>query len=130
MALKANRQRSAAWQALQHAYTLLLEGIASLTDEGLRRSYLHAAQSHAALLRAYTAAAKKRGLPAAQYTAQLDALADLREPVERLVDTGLRLNALRTEPELHEFLIEEVAELFGAQRVLLVLQDGQARRKP
>ena len=128
VALKANRQRSAAWQALQHAYTLLIEGIASLTDEGLRRSYLHAAQLHAPLLRAFTAEARKRGLPAAQYSAHLDASADLREPVERLVDAGLRLNALRTEPELHEFLIEEVAELFGAQRVLLVLQDGQARR--
>ncbi len=128
LALKANRQRAAAWKALQQAYTLLLEGIASLTDEGLRRSYLHAAQKHAPLLRAYIAEARRRGLPSGQYTGHLDAPADLREPVERLVDTGLRLNALRNEPELHEFLIEEVAELFGAQRVLLVLQEGDTRR--
>ena len=57
-ALQANRQRAAAWQALQQAYTLLLEGIASLTDEGLRRSYLHAAQGHAPLLRAWIAQAR------------------------------------------------------------------------
>src|SRR5206468_1238015 len=52
---------------------------------------------------------------------------DLREPVERLVDTGQRLNALRTEEELQDFLIEEVAELVGAQRVLLVLEKPEGR---
>ena len=45
----------------------------------------------------------------------------LREPFERLVDSGLRLNELRTERELHDFLIDKATELSGAQRVLLVL---------
>ena len=35
---------------------------------------------------------------------------------------ALRMNGLRTEGELHAFLIKEVAALFGAQRVLLVLE--------
>ena len=35
---------------------------------------------------------------------------------------ALRLNGLRTEDELHAFLVEEVAALLGAQRVLLVLE--------
>ena len=43
----------------------------------------------------------------------------LREPFERLVDSGLRLSELRSEPELHDVLIDKVTELSGAQRVLL-----------
>ena len=35
---------------------------------------------------------------------------------------ALRMNGLRTEGELHAFLIEKVAELFGAHRVLLILE--------
>src|SRR5439155_26204997 len=47
------------------------------------------------------------------------------EPFERLVDTGLRLNELRSAAELHEFLIDEATELSGAERVLLVLEAPQ-----
>ncbi|HEV8259958.1 MAG TPA: GAF domain-containing protein, partial [Burkholderiales bacterium] len=35
---------------------------------------------------------------------------------------AVRLTSIRTEGELHEFLVEEVAALFGAQRVLVVLE--------
>src|SRR5208283_3326202 len=48
--------------------------------------------------------------------------ANLREPFERLVDTGLRLNELRSASELQEFLIDEATELSGAERVMLVLE--------
>ncbi|MEK7754651.1 MAG: GAF domain-containing protein, partial [Acidobacteriota bacterium] len=41
---------------------------------------------------------------------------------KRLVQTGLRLNALRSAQELHHFLIEEVTRLSGAERVLLLLE--------
>jgi len=127
-ALAANHRGAEAAQALEQAYRLLVAGIATLTDEGLRRCYLHAPEQHAPLLRAWVAHARKRRLPAPRWQAHLGAGADLGEPVERLVDTGLRLNALRSEPELHEFLIEEVAELLGAQRVLLVLGAGAAQQ--
>src|SRR5258706_2554035 len=43
-------------------------------------------------------------------------------PAFRAADIALRMNGLRTEGELHAFLVEEVAALFGAQRVLLVLE--------
>ncbi|MEO6064283.1 MAG: hypothetical protein ABIP49_00690, partial [Lysobacterales bacterium] len=128
LALKANRKRTASWQALQRAYHRLVDGIATLTDEGLRRSYLHAPRQHATLMQAWIATARERGLPAEEWSAHLRAQTDLREPVARLVDTGLRLNALRIEDELHEFLIEEVAELVGAQRVLLVLEQPGGRQ--
>jgi len=46
---------------------------------------------------------------------------NLREPIVRLVDSGLRLSELRSEKALFDFLIDEATELSGAQRVLLVL---------
>ncbi len=41
--------------------------------------------------------------------------------LQRLIDTGLRLYALRDSDSLYESLIEEAAHISGAQRVLLVL---------
>ena len=55
---------------------------------------------------------------------------NLREPFERLADTGLRLNELRSSAELHEFLIDEATELSGGDRVLLILERPPARSWP
>ncbi|MEO6746610.1 MAG: GAF domain-containing protein, partial [Caldimonas sp.] len=52
----------------------------------------------------------------------------LRRPFERLVNIGLRLNELRSERELHAFLIDKALELSGAQRVLLVLDTDHGLR--
>ena len=56
------------------------------------------------------------------------AVAERALVMERLVDAGLRLHVLRREVELHDFLIEDLAELLRARRVLLVLEPvaGQA----
>ena len=51
-----------------------------------------------------------------------------REPFERLVASGLRLNELGSEAEWREFLIGEVAELCRARRVLLLLEGPQGVR--
>ena len=50
------------------------------------------------------------------------------ESIERLVDTGLRLNEQAGSDALHAFLIDEVAELLGARRVLLVLETADGPR--
>jgi len=49
-------------------------------------------------------------------------VANRRVPVERLIDTGLRLQEIRTAAALHALLIDEATGLSGAQRVLLVLE--------
>src|SRR6202030_901577 len=107
--------------ALQTAYALLLEGIGTLSDEGLRRSYLNKIDSHRAIVRAWIEHARERRFSTKRRTAHLAGEGDLRAPFERLVDTGMRLNELRSAAELHEFLVDEVTELSGAERVLLVL---------
>jgi hypothetical protein len=104
----------------------MIESIANLKDEGIRRSYLCHVQVHRDVVADWIEHARKKRLSAELATAHLRGEASLGEPFERLVDTGLRLNELRSSGELHEFLIEEVSELIGAERVLLVLEaDGK-----
>ncbi len=119
-ALQANARAAPAAEAMHRAYTLLVQATAALGDEGLRRSALHAPMSHAELLQGWVAHARAAGLPPERTTAHLQGTANLRESIERLVDTGLRLNEQASSDALHGFLIEEVAELLGARRVLLV----------
>jgi GAF domain-containing protein/CheY-like chemotaxis protein len=121
-ALRANGRTAQAAEAMESAYTLLVHATAALGDEGLRRSALHAPTSHAALVQGWVRHARDAGLPAEHYSAHLKGKASLQESIERLVDTGLRLNEQAGTDALHKFLIEEVAELLGARRVLLVLE--------
>ena len=125
-ALAAARRQADARKALDTAYALLLEGIATLSDEGLRRNYLNKIDSHREIVRAGSARAPPPPRREAA-SAHLAGEADLRAPFERLVDTGMRMNELRSVAELHEFLIDEVTELSGAERVLLVLEDADGR---
>ena len=50
------------------------------------------------------------------------------ELVQRLIDTGLRLHALRDSDALHKSLIDEAAHFSGAQRVLLMLSGPDGLR--
>ncbi len=127
-ALQASKQPQAAREALEMAYQLMLKGIVSLSDEGLRRNYLSKIEAHREIVHAWIKDARKRRLSPQRRGAHLAGEANLREPFERLVDTGLRLNELRSSEELHEFLIDEATELSGAERVLLVLESGQGLR--
>ena len=122
-ALSANQQSAAAHEALTMAYRFLLDGIASLSDEGLRRNYLNKNVLHREIVTAWLNDDLGHDLDHDERYAHLAGASDLSEPFQRLVDTGLRLNELRTASELHEFLIEEVTELSGAERVLLILEN-------
>ena len=126
-ALVANGPAEAAGEALNMAYNLLLQGIASLSDEGLRRNYLNKKTVNREIIAAWLDQGQSRQLSADQLYAHLAGDTDWGEPFQRLVDTGLRLNELRTTAELQDFLIEEATELSGAERVLLVLESAAGR---
>jgi signal transduction histidine kinase/CheY-like chemotaxis protein/signal transduction protein with GAF and PtsI domain len=128
LALKANGRMAEAAEALARAHRLLLAGVRGLSDVGLRRSYLNKLGEHRELLAAWLADTRRRRLPRRRMTEHLAGAADLREPFERLADTGLRMNELRKPEDLQEFLIEEATELSGADRVLLVLDEATGPR--
>jgi len=123
-ALASNGKMAAAGRALARAYRLLCRPIADMSDAGLRRNYLNKIDVHREIATAWLAAttAAKGKAPRIPH---LSGETSLREPFERLVDTGLRLNELRSADELHEFLIDEATELSGAERVLLVRESAQ-----
>ncbi len=120
-ALKASGKSAPARQALARSYRVMLDGAASLSDEGLRRSWFNKVAAHRSLILAWLAEGRQRGLAGKRTLAHLSAHTQLREPFERLVDTGVRLNQLHSAEALHRFLVEEATELSGAERVLLVL---------
>ncbi|HEU5297661.1 MAG TPA: GAF domain-containing protein, partial [Burkholderiaceae bacterium] len=127
-ALRADGQAAASWAALQRAYALMLEGVRNVHDDGLRRSYLSKVATNREIVRAWLHEARARGLSDARRLAHLSIASDPGEPFKRLIDTGTRLNELRSDAALHEFLIDEITELSGAERVLLVLEhDGERR---
>jgi len=125
-ALAALGRGEQAWAALQQAYVFLLDGVRELRDEGLRRSYLNKVLGNRELVRAWLAGAAQRGLAEAEREGYLHLPSLPVEPFKRLVDSGLRLNELRSAAELQEFLINELTQLTGAERVMLVLEGGGA----
>ena len=88
-ALRASGKTADARRALAQAYRFLVDPISKLTDEGLRRNYLNKREVNRKIVKAWVAEPRRR-------PAHLAGESTLREPFERLVDTGLRLNELRT----------------------------------
>ena len=122
-ALTASGLHDKAWTTLQRAYAMLLDAVRNVHDEGLRRSYLNKVQTNRDIVRAWLFESGKRSLPDAERLAYLAISSNLGEPFKRLVDTGMRMNELRGARQLHEFLIDEITELTGAERVMLLLED-------
>jgi signal transduction histidine kinase/CheY-like chemotaxis protein/tetratricopeptide (TPR) repeat protein len=125
-ALTANRRAAQARAALERAWQLLLARIVTLGDEGLRRNYLNKRPENREIILAWLAHARERKLPRKLRVAHLAGKVSPAESFERLVDIGLRLNEVKSEAELAEFLVDEVTELSGAERVLLVMEAPDA----
>jgi len=121
-ALAANRKAAEARHALHRAYGLLLERIAKLRDVGLRRNYLNKRPVNREIIAAWLADGVKQKMPRKRLLAHLVIESNIREPFQRLADTGLRLNALHTAAEIREFIVEEATELCGGERVLLAVE--------
>ncbi|MGA2491156.1 MAG: GAF domain-containing protein, partial [Anaerolineales bacterium] len=126
-ALLTNGQTRAARAALERAYNFLLEGIVHVGDEGLRRNYLNKVLVNRELLEFWVKDGRKRKLPKERIFAHLAIESNLREPFQRLADTGLRLNALHSAAEIQTFLVEEATELIGGERVVLILEKEGVR---
>ena len=123
-ALQANGLHAQAQRALATGYRVMLQGVASLSDEGLRRSWFANVAAHRQLVRAWIDEGRARGLPPARWQAHLRAHTQLREPFERLAEAGVRMNQLHDSAMLQQFLVDEAVELCGAERLLLVLPQG------
>src|SRR5207248_9940489 len=106
-ALSANNKGNQAHEALERAYGFLVDRIAHLRDEGLRRNYLNKVPFNREIIAAWLAHGAEQKLPKQRLLAHVAVESDVREPFQRLADTGLRLNAQRTAEGLHAFVGEE-----------------------
>ncbi len=122
----ANGKMEQGQEALERAYGFLLESISNLGDEGLRRNYLNKVSGNRELLKDWVEDGLRRKLSQERIYAHLAIESSLREPFERLADTGLRLNTLHKLSEIRSFLVEEATELTGGERVVLIRElDGK-----
>ncbi|MFN8400320.1 MAG: GAF domain-containing protein [Anaerolineales bacterium] len=127
-ALLANKKLKEARNAAEHAYMLLLERITNVRDEGLRRNFLNKVEVNRNLLKFWVADGTKQKLPKERLFAHLAIESNVREPFQRLADTGLRLNALHTIESIQTFIVEEATELIGGERVILILEKDGGRK--
>ena len=116
----AGRHRQAGI-ALARAYRFLCLRLTGLSDEGLKRNSLAKRPVPRSVVLAWLAQGRR--------PRHLGGATHLDERFARQVDVGLRLAELGTGDELHEFLVDESAEVSGAERVLLVLEDAGGRRR-
>jgi signal transduction histidine kinase/CheY-like chemotaxis protein/tetratricopeptide (TPR) repeat protein len=125
-ALLLNGKQTPADDALERAYRFLLGSMANIRDEGLRRNYFNKVAVNREILAAWLSAGTRRRLPKERLLAHLAIESNLREPFQRLADTGIRLNTLRVATEIETFLVDEALELCGGERVLLIREtDGE-----
>ena len=93
-ALRANGKAAAARRALATAYRFVVERVSKLTDEGLRRNFLN--KIPRSIARSSRRRSRSASAPTSAVPRTSRASRRCSEPFERLVDTGLRMNELRS----------------------------------
>ncbi|KXK14114.1 MAG: putative two-component hybrid sensor and regulator [Chloroflexi bacterium OLB14] len=89
---------------------------------GLRRNALNKVEVNRELVQYWVKDGVKRKLPKERLFAHLNIESNLREPFQRLSNTSLRLNSLKTIRDIQTFLVNEATELSGGERVMLILE--------
>ncbi len=112
----------ATWTYLERARESMMAGIASLSDEGLRRNYLNKVQVNREIVIEWTQQATRRGesLAALTEVARAD---NIQDQLKRMLDIGVRMTTRGEADTLPSFIMREVVELSGAERAFLVLLD-------
>jgi len=108
---------------LQSTFEITMQGIASLSDEGLRRNYLNKMETNRAVILEWVRQALRTGQSLDPILMREKSSASLGEIFQRLVETGTRLTALRDPGRLPELILDYFVELSGAERAFLVLGD-------
>ena len=117
-----NLREDAAWQVLEMARELMFEGVQTLSDEGLRRSYFCKVQTNREILETWAREAAARELPLDPILSNHAASSELQERFKRLLEIGGRLNNYRDLEHLPGIILDEIVELIGAERAFIGLK--------
>ncbi len=119
-----------AWKCLRNARDSMLAGIATLSDNGLRRNYLNKVKFNREILFEWALFSVKR-LEMGDFPKPLEELGPEPETefstesvhthvrLKRLLDISLQMNATLNPDTLLDFVIDNVIELSGAERGFL-----------
>ncbi|MBN2006058.1 MAG: GAF domain-containing protein [Anaerolineae bacterium] len=120
-----------AWECLQQAYAVMLAAVVSLSDEGLRRNYLNKVKINRDIVSEWTRQLAIRApdqlatLPPLQPDPATEA-GRLKERLRRVFNVSRQMNELHEAGALHNFVMDQVIELSGAERgFLVILEPGQ-----
>jgi signal transduction histidine kinase/tetratricopeptide (TPR) repeat protein len=119
-----------AWEALRRAHETLIAGVASLSDEALRRSYLNSVAVNHAIIADYVREAARRGesgLLASDETPEgvVPESDRIHGVLRRVLDISLKMGELRDLNALLDFVTAEAVDLVGAERGFLAInEDG------
>ena len=113
------------FEVLQKARELTLAGIATLSDEGLRRNYLNKVKINRDIIAEWTHQAAARGLAVEE---EAPRPGNLQEQFRRMLAIGVRMNEPREVDALLDFIMDQLIELSGAERALLVFAGAGGER--
>ena len=91
------------WTALDNACNLVMEGIASISDEGLRRNYLNKVVINRDIIVEWSRQAIRRGLSMTPVLQRAASTTSLQEQFKRLVNLGAHLTTRRDPAGLPQF---------------------------
>jgi PAS domain S-box-containing protein len=109
-----------AWMVLQRARQVALSAITTLSDQGLRRNYLNKVEVNRQIISEWVQGARARGL---ELEPEQAGAANLQEQLKRMLAIGARMNERRDLQGLLDFIMDQLIELSGAERVLLAFQE-------
>ncbi|MCB0165180.1 MAG: GAF domain-containing protein, partial [Anaerolineae bacterium] len=116
------------WNCLDRAREIMLDGIATISDEGLRRNYLNKVSINRNIVVEWTQQATYRDVALTALT-DVARAGDIQDQLKRMLDIGLRMSVSRDVDTLPNFIMDELVELSGAERAFLVLLDEAGQRK-
>lgn len=119
------------WQILDLGRQALLAPVEKLSDAGLRRGYLHRVRYRRLLVQQWLkwAATRVSQEEITAFANQVQRPGRLNDVFQRLLKVGARLNSQRDVSRLPTEIVDEVAELTGAERIALVLVDSQGAQR-
>ena len=127
-ALLAAGRTDEAWDALDRARAEMLSLVVTISDEGLRRNYLNKVTVNRLVVPAWLAEARSRGASLEALTA-VGGRGSIEGQLERMLETGVRLNSRSEAEDLPGLIMDELVELSGAEQAALYLFDNSGARQ-
>ncbi|MGB7093484.1 MAG: GAF domain-containing protein, partial [Anaerolineales bacterium] len=121
---KGNGENENAWLVLDRARVSMVEGIAGISDEGLRRNYLTKVPVNRNITEEWAQLFHNRP-EFKEFTQPAVTTGNLQEQFKRLSEIGSRLSTQRDPHMLPDFIMNEVVELNGAERAFLATRTSE-----